>query len=53
MRRIVDLSGGHGGGPQVFRIRLDKGCLLIAHGQRGRERLEARREEDRGERLGA
>ena len=32
MRRIIDLSGGTQEGPQVFRLRLDKGCLLISHG---------------------
>jgi CRISP-associated protein Cas1 len=32
MRRIIDLSGGTPDGPQVFRLRLDKDCLLISHG---------------------
>ena len=32
MRRIIDLSGGQADEPQVFRLRLDKGCLLISHG---------------------
>lgn len=32
MRRVVDLSGGVPGGPQVFRLRLHQGCLLVAHG---------------------
>ena len=32
MRRIVDLSGSLTSDPGLFRVRLDKGCLLIAHG---------------------
>ena len=32
MRRIVDLSGSLTTDPGIFRVRLDKGCLLIAHG---------------------
>ena len=32
MRRIIDLSGGSADAPQVYRIRLDKDCLLISHG---------------------
>ena len=34
VRRILDLSGAAVGtdGPSVFRVRVDKGCLLISHG---------------------
>jgi CRISP-associated protein Cas1 len=32
VRRVLDLSGGVPGGPQVFRLRLHQGCLLVAHG---------------------
>lgn len=34
MKRILDLSGAavSDDGPSVFRVRIDKGCLLISHG---------------------
>jgi hypothetical protein len=30
MRRIIDLSGATS--TEVFRLRIDKGCVMIAHG---------------------
>ncbi len=42
MRRIVDLSSGRVDDAEATQVRLDKGCLLVAHGTAKRRRDDIR-----------